>query len=139
LAVTSTGSVSGRVDILLGNGDGTFGSTLIWSAGQGTVSLAIGDFDKDGTLDFVIADQNLNGVVIRKGNGTGSVYPGHLFYLTGNGADFVVVGDLNGDGAPDLVVTNNGDDNVSVLLNQGPTQHKTAPLRTDLIPTLLGN
>src|SRR6516162_3380654 len=31
----------------------------------------------------------------------------------------VAVGDFNGDGKPDLVTTNNGDNNVSVLLAEG--------------------
>src|SRR5690348_13490211 len=43
---------SNSVSILLGNGNGTFGSQLTFAAGTGPVSLAVGDFNGDGKLDL---------------------------------------------------------------------------------------
>src|SRR5207245_5542094 len=43
----------GMVNILLGNGDGTFQPALTFSAGFGPVSVAVGDFNGDGKQDLV--------------------------------------------------------------------------------------
>lgn len=70
--------------------------------GQGASSVAVGDFDGDGTSDLVTANSALSGVSILLGQGDGS------FTLVGNyGAGTtrsIAVGEFNGDGVPDLVI-----------------------------------
>jgi hypothetical protein len=44
------------VRLLLGNGDGTFGTAASYAAGSGPSSVAVGDFNGDGNLDVAVAD-----------------------------------------------------------------------------------
>ncbi|MDH7503863.1 MAG: Ig-like domain-containing protein [Verrucomicrobiota bacterium] len=48
LDLASANLSSGNVSILLGNGDGTFGTATNFTAGNGPVALASGDFNRDG-------------------------------------------------------------------------------------------
>ena len=56
LAVANIGS--GDVIVLLGNGDGTFQSTVAYTTGQGALSIAVGDFNADGKLDLAVPGTN---------------------------------------------------------------------------------
>ena len=47
---------AGNVAVLLGNGDGTFRAAVLYAAGMGTISVAVGDFNKDGRPDLVAAN-----------------------------------------------------------------------------------
>src|SRR6516165_6433129 len=44
------------VSVLLGNGDGTFQTAVNYSAGYNPSSVAVGDFNNDGTLDLAVAN-----------------------------------------------------------------------------------
>ncbi|HEY2820929.1 MAG TPA: FG-GAP-like repeat-containing protein [Candidatus Acidoferrum sp.] len=126
-------STSGvAVDVLLGHGDGTFGTAVTYtSAGFGAAFVAVADLDGDGKPDLVVAASCDDAVCDNKGT---------VSFLTGNGdgtfrapvsyssgapfAEFVAAADLNGDGAPDIVVvssetsaTEEADGVVGVLLN----------------------
>jgi hypothetical protein len=75
--------------------------------------VVVGDFNRDGKLDFATADP-LDGVYIFQGNGDGT------FYLATSeriGAFYPVLGDFNGDGKLDLVVESTS--GVSLLLGNG--------------------
>src|SRR5438034_33972 len=47
---------TGTVNVLLGNGDGTFQPAQSYTAGRYAVSVAVGDFDGDGHLDLAVAN-----------------------------------------------------------------------------------
>lgn len=53
------GAAGNQLSVLLGNGDGTFGAALTRTkgVGSGLASIATGDFDQDGKIDLVTADQ----------------------------------------------------------------------------------
>jgi len=117
----------GSVSILLGKGDGTFEPSVDYSTGStgsGTYSVAVGDFNRDGKLDLVVANQASNNISVLLGNGDGT-FQAAVNYGTGSGTGptSVAVGDFNGDGKLDLAVANVGCGtpcgNVAVLLGNG--------------------
>jgi hypothetical protein len=90
-------------------------------------SSAVGDFNRDGIPDLVVANAYQGGSVgtvsILLGNGDGTFRASTEFDAGGAETTAVAVGDFNGDGKPDLVVANDGDlagpSNVAVLLGNG--------------------
>ncbi len=99
------------VNVLLGNGDGTFQEELalsvVGSSGSDPSGLGIGDFNGDGKLDLAVSysDFNLNTgtssweVGILLGNGDGTFQPQVSFPTLDSG---ILVGDFNGDGRLDI-------------------------------------
>jgi outer membrane protein assembly factor BamB len=108
--------------ILLGNGDGTFGSEALYKTkpGSGSNAVALGDFDGDGNLDAVVANpySGYSGpytVSVFLGLGDGTLKP-RVDYPTGKYPVAVAVADLNGDARLDLAVVTEG---LSVMLGNG--------------------
>jgi hypothetical protein len=116
-----------QVEILLGNGDGTFKTPVNYSDGGVPLSVATADLNHDGNLDLVLA--NLDGPVsVLLGNGDGTFQPAVNVITTG-GSRFVGVGDFNGDHKPDLIVADGP--YVSVLLGNGDGSFQ-APIDTNV-------
>jgi hypothetical protein len=117
--------VVGVVSVLLGNGDGTFQPAVPYpSGGTDSDSVAVGDFNGDGKLDLVVANECAIGrscpngsVSVLLGNGDGTFEPAVTYLTGGPFTDSVAVGDFNGDGKLDLVVAN--DCNSFVNCNYG--------------------
>jgi hypothetical protein len=65
------------VSILLGNGNGTFGTATNFAAGTGPLGVAVGDFNRDGRQDLAVANQFSDNVSILL-NGTGLATSGPL-------------------------------------------------------------
>ncbi len=114
-SVSSTENYS--VSVLLGNGDGTFGSAVNFATGSYPVSVAIGDVNGDGKPDLVVANNFGNSVSVLLGVGNGT-FGAAATFAVGSSPRSVAIRDVNGDGKPDLVVANFGG-NVSVLLGTG--------------------
>jgi hypothetical protein len=130
LAVADHGDPSGNgvgVSVLLGKGDGSFAAARTFDAGYRLESVAVGDFNGDGTPDLAVAD-GFGQMSVLLGNGDGS-FQNAPTYAAGTGPESVAVGDFNGDGIPDLAVADNGIDpngTVSVLLGNGDGTFQTA-------------
>ena len=103
LAVAFTCCPDGGVAILLGNGDGTFGPPVNYTADVAPTSIVAADFNQDGILDLAVANSLSTYVSIFMGNGDGTFQPATQIPLTAF-PGYVGVGDFNGDGIPDLLV-----------------------------------
>jgi hypothetical protein len=96
----------GYVQVLFGNGDGTFrpGTNTLTVAG-GAFSLAATDLNGDGRVD--LAQANGNSVAVCMGNGDGTFQSGVLYPINDSNVQYLVVGDFNGDHIQDIAVTGN--------------------------------
>jgi len=117
LAVANTCCPDGGVAILLGNGDGTFGPPVNYTAGVAPTSIVAADFNHDGILDLAVANSLSTYVSIFIGNGDGTFQPATQSPPLDN-PTFVAVGDFNGDGVRDLVALCSND-SINVLLGNG--------------------
>lgn len=107
------------VNILLGNGDGTFTAGPTFAlAGQNVNNIAIADFNGDGKADLALSYPDSNEVQVLLGNGDGTFTPMSPIYIP-QGIFFVAAGELNRDGKPDLIVTNNAVFGLTILLGNG--------------------
>jgi len=106
------------VNILLGNGDGTFTAGPAFPlTGQNVNNAAVGDFNGDGKPDLAISLPDANQIQVLLGNGDGTFTP--LPAITATGIFKVATGDFNGDGKADLVLVNPGPGTVTILLGNG--------------------
>jgi hypothetical protein len=120
LAVVNHVSLSspGSVEVLLGNGDGTFADASSYPVGMGPSAVTVGDFNNDGIPDLAVANYGGNTVSVLLGNGDGT-FQDHVDYPAGSGPVAVATADFNGDGNLDLAVTDRGDNTVSILPGNG--------------------
>jgi FG-GAP-like repeat len=108
-------SDSEGVQILLGNGDGTFQPARTVAAGiEGP--LVAGDFNGDGHLDLAVANSSSDTISVLLGNGDGA-FQNQVTYAVGSAPLAIVAGDFTGDGHLDLAVTDS--DGVQILLGNG--------------------
>ena len=119
LALTGYNSNTPNIVIVLGNGDGTFQSPVIYTSNKyGPSEIVVGDFNGDGKLDLAVTNA-FGGVGVLLGNGDGTFQSEVIYPTEGTNGGSVAVGDFNGDGKPDLVVTNDNDATFGVLLGNG--------------------
>ncbi len=114
LADESSSDGQGSVTVLLGNGDGTFGTAAAYGVGNLATSISVAEFNGDGKPDLVVANFTDNTISVLDGVGDGS------FQMVGNysvaSPRSVVTGDFNKDGGADVAAASlNG---ASVLLSK---------------------
>jgi hypothetical protein len=115
LDIASTVATNGtQVNLVFGNGNGTFQQPKTLPLSCTDCSLAAADFNGDGKMDLALA--NTTSVAIYQGTGRGQF----LFRppsIPVNFAIGITSQDLNGDGNADLVVTDFGAQSEVVLLS----------------------
>src|SRR5580658_6118108 len=115
---------AGPVVILLGAADGTFtnGTTINTTSPFEPTSVVVGDFNGDGKQDLAVLSAAGTGSVniyLGNGNGTFQTAKNYPVATSTSASRLLAVGDFNRDGIQDLVATNDGLNNVSVLLGVG--------------------
>jgi hypothetical protein len=126
-------------DLLIGGDDGTVtellgdGNGHLRSAGEvahvgSAVSIAVGDFNRDGMPDIAISDFRGNTVAILLGSGQGMFRFGWSFTLPMRGTVYyLAAADFNGDGLPDLAITSDEEGTFVVMLANGNGTFTYAP------------
>src|SRR6266436_7427380 len=114
-ALTGGGQCTGAAfaSVLLGNGDGTFQTAVTYdSGGYGVLSIAVGDANRDGKLDLIVANNSADGftgegnIAVLLGNGNGTFQAPMTYDSGGQSANSVALRDVNGDSKPDVLVSN---------------------------------
>ncbi len=106
LDMVFSGSESGLgvVNVRLGNGNGTFGSVSLYTAGTfQTHGVRLADFNNDGNLDLMAVEGDAS-VSIRMGAGNGTFGAAINYTIAGSEMD-ARLGDINGDGYLDIVTS----------------------------------
>ena len=114
-------SYDSTIDVLLGNGDGTFTAAVDPSISVRPACVATGDFNGDGKIDLAIADSYTDSIVILTGNGDGTFAAAGTFHSGTRGAQ-IAAADFNGDGKLDLAVAGGAaatSESVTILTGNG--------------------
>ena len=120
LAIATNGIAGGNgsVQILLGNGDGTFQAAKTYAGLTGNQLIVAAPFITGGHEDLLVVNNATTGTgsfedngLLFTGDGRGNFQAGTPFVACLNSVSALVVGDFNGDGIPDFAVGG--------ILNQG--------------------
>lgn len=100
------GSGAKSADVMLGNGDGTFGAKISYPVADWTQDLAAGDFNSDGRADLIVTINTPQiGLSLLIGNGDGTFGAATNFPNTaGFDSPSVIAADLNNDGKLDAAI-----------------------------------
>lgn len=128
-AVPSTFCDSGSINLILGNGDGTFKAPVSYrSGGQHTSVISVADLNGDAILDLVATNECSDSVCLTGsagvllGVGDGTFRPA-VSYPSSDDAVGLAVQDFDGDGVLDLAVIGLGNgsftNSLAILLGNG--------------------
>jgi len=106
LAGTNRTAGSNTIDILLGNGNGTFQTPVAYTVGSQPTEILTGDFNGDGKPDLAVANQNDYTISVLLGNEDGTFQPQMATPSLGQSYPiFMVAADFNHDGRLDLAIS----------------------------------
>ena len=115
LVVGSYGNSTTQVDILLGNGNGTFQTPKTYTTQNTPQFVTLAGFRSNGKIDIVTIDNGSVGVLLGNGDGTF----GSEAIVLGCCHSSAVAADVNGDGHPDLIAADSINGVVDVLPGTG--------------------
>jgi Bacterial Ig-like domain (group 3)/FG-GAP-like repeat len=108
---------SNAIDVLFGNGNGTFQAQVPYPTDTAN-AVAVGDFNEDGLPDLASAGIGSGQAGVLRNNGDGTFEQLQTF-PAGVQPTGIAVGDFNGDGFLDMAVSASGSNQVAVLLGNG--------------------
>src|SRR5665213_3376614 len=112
-----TNSTDNTVSVVLGNGDGTFGTQNVFTTGNGPAGVATADFNADAKADLAVTNQTDSTVSILLGNGDGT-FQTQSTVATGSSPVGIVAANFSG-ASPDLVIADETANNADVLIGNG--------------------
>jgi hypothetical protein len=120
LALANAGgsNVSVLLNTTIFTAAGTFGLPTNIAVGIDPFALTIGDLNRDGKQDLVVANINSNSVSVLLGLGTGS-FQAYATIPVATGPSYVVLADLDRDGRLDLIIGHDIGNAVSILVGDG--------------------
>ena len=126
-SIAVTDQANNRVLVLLGKGDGTFETPVVYPTGSAPDALVAHDFDNDGDPDLAVVNQGdgitASTVSVLLGNRTagnqGGTFAPKVDYPVGIAPSAIAIGTFVTNAFTSLAVTNKGDSTVSILLGNG--------------------
>jgi FG-GAP-like repeat/Abnormal spindle-like microcephaly-assoc'd, ASPM-SPD-2-Hydin len=123
LDLVVTNDLSNEIQVLLGNGDGTFGLPTAYPTPNYPAVVMVGDFNGDHKLDVVTVDESgyCPCVSVLLGNGDGTFQEPPIITIPPVAAVAIGIGDFDHDGILDLVTVgeSRAGSQVGVLLGNG--------------------
>jgi hypothetical protein len=97
----------------------SFATKVDFTTGTGPQSISVGDFDRDGKLDFAVLNYYSNSVsVFRNSGSSGTIFfATKVDFTTETNPISVSIGDLDGDNKLDIAIVNYNSSSVSVFRN----------------------
>lgn len=125
-------ALSGKVNVMLGNGDGTFQAPVTYLVTVGSpnsgISRAIvaGDLNGDGKGDLAVYGPAIDTLSVLLGRGDGTFAAAKDYATGGSGyGNTLAITDFNGDGIADLAASGGLTSAVAVLLGNGDGSFQT--------------
>jgi FG-GAP-like repeat len=114
--IVASNSKTPSLEVLRGNGDGTFQTPISIALPTIANGLVVADFNGDGFPDVAAAGQY--SVYILLNDGAGNLTLARTYPISGIGTELVAA-DINKDGRTDLCITMSATSRVAVLLGSG--------------------
>jgi hypothetical protein len=118
------GTTSGKLIVMLGQGNRTFGNPIEYATAMRAVNFANADFNLDGETDLAVYDELTNSIRMLPGQGDGSFLS--AVSILSYGGSMLSTGDFDHDGMPDLAA--NAGDGFDLLINNGDGSFRTYTL-----------
>ena len=108
-----------------------------FDTGKRPVAVAAADFNRDGHLDVVTANEKDNSISVLLNDGKGG-FLRRTNYPVGSSPQAVMAADFNNDGVPDVAVANRGSNTISIFLgNSNGTLRAATAVNTGAGPMVL--
>jgi hypothetical protein len=107
-----------NINILYGNGDGTFQTLKRVGAGTAAASLAVADFDRNGKMDIAYASWGTDTITVTYQNADTSFY-GIQSFPSCAVESYSTIADFNNDGNPDIATTSQSNGLAGIFLGTG--------------------
>lgn len=134
--VVAANEGGGNVSVLRNTstvGSVSFAAKVDFTAGNGSVNVAIADLDGDGRLDLVVVNQTAGTISILRNTSTGGSisFATKVDFTVGSNPNGITICDLDGDGKLDIAVANRTSNSVSVFRNTSSSGSITLAARID--------